>query len=282
MLRIGDFSKIARVSIRMLRHYDQIGLLKPADVDSVSGYRSYSLDQLPRLNRIIFLKGLGFSLNEINELIDSNISVNEMKVMLKKRQKELENEITIAQLNLNTVLDRLKTIENEGAIPKYDVTVKSTDGYTIASIRQIVPNLKDMGIYCYDMYSRLYKELDRLDVGYTRSEITLYHNEEYSETDLDMEAGVVIRSAGSSVRIDGIALKIRDIPSENTVASLIYKGSFEGLENAVIELLKWIAMNNWEIRGELRELHLSGPAHVDGEVRETSIIELQVPVHKLF
>jgi len=103
MLRIGDFSKIGRVSIRMLRHYDQIGLLKPACVDSVSGYRSYSVDQLHRLNRIIFLKDIGFSLNEINELIDSNISVNEMKAMLRKRQKNLENEIAIAQLNLNTV-----------------------------------------------------------------------------------------------------------------------------------------------------------------------------------
>lgn len=281
MIKIGEFSKIGRVSIRMLRHYDQLGLLKPADVDSDSGYRRYSIDQLPRLNRIIFLKDIGFSLNEINEMIDTNISVNEMKAMLKKRQKNLENEIAIAQKNLNTVLDRLKTIKNEGEIPKYDVTVKCTDGYTIASLREIVPHIKNMGTYCYDMYYRLYKELDRQNVSHTGSEVTFYHNEEYSETDLDMEAGIVIGNVGSEgKKINDHHLQIRYIPPADRVASLIYSGPFEGLEMAVIELMKWVGMNNWEIHGEVRELHLSGPAHVNGEVRESSIIELQIPIKK--
>lgn len=281
MLKIGEFSKIGRVSIRMLRHYDQLGLLKPTDVDSDSGYRRYSIDQLPRLNRIIFLKDIGFSLHEINEMININISVNEMKAMLKKRQKNLENEIAIAQINLNTVLDRLKSIENEGEIPKYDVTVKCTEGYTIASLRGIVPHIKDVGTYCYDMYYRLYKELDKQNVSHTGSEVTFYHNEEYSETDLDMETGIVIGNVGSeSEKINDHHLQIRSIPPADRVASLIYSGPFEGLEMAVIELMKWVGMNNWEIIGEVRELHLSGPVHINGEVRENSIIELQIPIRK--
>lgn len=281
MLKIGDFSKIGRVSIRMLRHYDQLGLLKPAYVDSESGYRRYSIDQLPRLNRIIFLKDIGFSLNEINGMIDHKISVNEMKTMLKKRQKDLEHEIDIAHKNLNTVLDRLKTIENEGEIPEYDVTVKSTDGYTIASLRGIVPHIRDMERYCCNMYAKLYKELDRQNVSYTGPEITYYHNEEYSETDLDMEAGIVIGNGKcDGQRIRDHDLQIRNISPEDRVASLIYSGPFKGLEVAVIELLKWVGMNNWEINGEVRELHLSGPAHANGKVRESSIIELQIPIIK--
>jgi len=77
MLKIGDFSKIAKISIRMLRHYDQIGLLKPAYIDNLTSYRSYSIDQLPRLNRILFLKDIGFSLNEVMNLINEHISIDE-------------------------------------------------------------------------------------------------------------------------------------------------------------------------------------------------------------
>jgi DNA-binding transcriptional MerR regulator len=116
MLRIGDFSKIAKVSVRMLRYYDQIGLLKPAYIDTNSGYRNYSVDQLSRLNRIIFLKDIGFSLNEVMELVDETISIEEMKGMLLKRKQQLEHEISMAQINLSTVMDRLSSIEKEREI----------------------------------------------------------------------------------------------------------------------------------------------------------------------
>ncbi len=61
MFSIGDFAKHGRVSVRMLRHYDGIGLLRPAHVDPHSGYRSYTGEQLVRLNRVIALKELGFT-----------------------------------------------------------------------------------------------------------------------------------------------------------------------------------------------------------------------------
>ena len=64
-MRIGDFSKLSRVSIKALRYYDQMGMLKPIDVDRSTGYRSYSVSQLPRLNRILALKDLGLSLEQI-------------------------------------------------------------------------------------------------------------------------------------------------------------------------------------------------------------------------
>lgn len=279
MFKIGEFSKIAKVSIRMLRHYDQISLLKPAYVDPINGYRSYLIDQLPRLNRILFLKDLGFSLNEINELIDNKITIEEMKKMLKKRQQELESEIMIAQHSLNSIKDRLKTIENEGKIPIYDVTVKRTEGYTVASIRDIVPHIKDMDYYCYKMYSSLYQELDKLNIPPIGPEITFYYNEEYTEIELDVEVSVVIQPSNSDLEMTNAStLKIKNIAPEEKVASIIYEGPFEGLENGIIELLKWIGANNWEINGELREIHLSGPAHIDNKVQDNPIIELQIPI----
>lgn len=65
MFKIGEFSKLAQVSIRMLRYYDETGLLKPAEIDKFTNYRLYSIEQIPVLNKIIFLRDLGFNVSEI-------------------------------------------------------------------------------------------------------------------------------------------------------------------------------------------------------------------------
>lgn len=281
MLRIGDFSKIARVSVRMLRHYDQIGLLKPANIDAVSGYRSYSVDQLPRLNRILFLKDLGFSLNEIVELIDDNISVEDMKTMLKKRQNDLENQISIAQLNLKTVMDRLRIIEDEHEIPKYDIAVKSTESFSAVTIRDIVPDMKEIGTYCHAMYVKLYNGLKLLKIPAVGPEITFYYHEEYCETDLDTEVGIVIQGSPLEVeKIQGSELTYRKLAAEDRVASLVYTGSCLGMEEAIIELLTWIGANGWEIVGELRAIHRSGPTYIDGQLQDPTVVELQIPIKR--
>ena len=63
MFRIGEFSKIAQVSGRLLRYYDKLGLFKPIRIDPETGYRYYSAQQLPALNRILALKELGLTLD---------------------------------------------------------------------------------------------------------------------------------------------------------------------------------------------------------------------------
>lgn len=281
MLRIGDFSKIGKVSIRMLRHYDQIGLLKPAGIDDQTGYRSYTLDQLPRLNKIIFLKDIGFSLSEVMTMVDEQISIEEMKSMLIKRQKDLENEIAMAELNLKTVMNRLYKIENEGDLPKYDVGIKEADSFAYVSHRTLVPNLEVMGEFCYNMYQKLYQELDLMNVTPTGTEITVYHNDEYTEIDLDMEAGLLVdKSFLNQINAKEGLLSARIMPAEESVAYLVYSGSFTGLENAISELLTWAGKNEWQINGSIREFHLSGPAHPEGGLVGNAIIELQVPVIK--
>jgi DNA-binding transcriptional MerR regulator len=90
MFSIGDFAWYGRVSVRMLRHYDAIGLLRPARVDQVSGYRWYEAGQLSRLNRIVALKDLGFTLQQIQLILDDKLSVEELRGMLRLRQAELQ------------------------------------------------------------------------------------------------------------------------------------------------------------------------------------------------
>ncbi|NTW96617.1 MAG: MerR family transcriptional regulator [Erysipelotrichaceae bacterium] len=281
MLKIGDFSRIGQVSIRMLRHYDQIGLLKPDLIDESTGYRSYSIDQLPRLNRIIFLKDMGFSLIEVSHLVDEHLSLDKMKAMMIKRKQDLLLEINEAHLNLNSVSERLNAIENESKLPDYDIVIKRSEGLVIASLRSIVPNLKDMASYCASMYGNLYKTLGELKINPSGPELTLYYNQEYSEENLDMEVAVGLKADERElILLRKSDLKLRELPSEETVASLLYSGPFEGMELAIVELLKWIALNGWEINGELRELHLMGKAHPEETCVPKAVIEFQMPIRK--
>src|SRR5262245_19086832 len=90
MFRIGEFSRIARVWARLLRYYDELGLLKPGVVDGLSGYRYYTSSQLQRLNRILVLKELGLSLEQIGEVIDQDASANQLRAMLDARRAAAE------------------------------------------------------------------------------------------------------------------------------------------------------------------------------------------------
>jgi len=266
----------------MLRHYDQIGLLKPVLIDESSGYRSYSIDQLPRLNRIIFLKDMGFSLSEVSNLVDEHLSLDKMKAMMIKRKQDLLSEINEAHLNLNNVSQRLSAIENESKLPDYDIVIKRSEGLRIASTRTIIPSLREMASSCSSMYAFLYSTLKKLNINPLGPELTLYYNQEYSEENLDMEVAVGIKGDQKELSLlDKSALNTSEILPEETVASLLYSGPFEGMELAIVELLKWIALNGWEISGELRELHLMGKAHPEDTCVPKAVIEFQMPVKKI-
>jgi DNA-binding transcriptional MerR regulator len=265
----------------MLRHYDQIGLLKPASIDSDSGYRFYSIDQLPRINKIMYLKNLGFPLQVIAELVDEQISLEEMEAKLLKRQQELEHEITLSHIHLNEVKERLRSIHLERVAPQYEVNIKSADAMVVASLREVVPHVSMMGEYCLQMYTTLYEELKRLQIEPVAPEVTFYHQDSYSETDIDMEVSTAI--AGTSAHIEALAgslLTCRHLAYEPEVASVVYSGSVEGIEVAIFELLKWLGRNDWTVAGEMRELHVSGPVHQNGVLVERAVIELQLPIKK--
>lgn len=112
--KIGDFSKLSRVSVRMLRHYDQIGLFEPTFIDPQSSYRFYAADQLPRLNRILALKDLGFPLEQIVSLLSENVTAAEMRGMLKLRRAELEAQLEEGRTRLAQIEARIEQVEREG------------------------------------------------------------------------------------------------------------------------------------------------------------------------
>src|SRR5215510_12388342 len=113
MFRIGEFSKLSRVSVRMLRYYDQLGLLQPSHTDPFTNYRYYSADQLLRLNRILALRDLGFSLDQIANMLDEELSQEQLKGMLRLKRAEIEQQIETEQLRMARLEARIHQMNGQ-------------------------------------------------------------------------------------------------------------------------------------------------------------------------
>ena len=137
MFKIGDFSRLGQVSTRMLRHYDQLGLLKPKHTDKFSGYRYYTIDQLGDLNRIIALKELGLSLEQIAQIMNDvrPLNADKLRGMLMMKRSEIELTLSEEQARLGRVEARLRQIELEDEPSPYEVLVKPIPGIVVASVR---------------------------------------------------------------------------------------------------------------------------------------------------
>src|SRR5262249_50556376 len=135
MFRIGEFAQIAQVSGRLLRHYDQLGLLKPARVEPATGYRFYSIRQLPRLNRILALKELGLTLEQIAPLLDSEISPGELRGMLTMKRAQIEQSLRAEEARLRHVASRIAQIHRGAATSVDDVVVNAPATQAVLTAR---------------------------------------------------------------------------------------------------------------------------------------------------
>jgi DNA-binding transcriptional MerR regulator/effector-binding domain-containing protein len=138
MFSIGEFARLGTVSVRALRHYDEIGLLRPAKVDPGTGYRGYTAEQLGQLNRIVALKELGLSLAQTRQLLDG-ITLEELQGMLMLRRAQLEHELEEHQNKLLGVEARLRYIAREGAMPADDIVVKKIPAMGVVAIAGRAP-----------------------------------------------------------------------------------------------------------------------------------------------
>ena len=137
MLKIGDFSRICQVTIKTLRHYDRLGLLKPAEVDRFTNHRYYTLAQVARLNRILALKDMGLSLEQIGDMLDDDdLSPEQVRGILRLKQAELADEVRQAQQRLRRVENRIQMMEQENEMSDYEVIVKQIQPQQALTIRQ--------------------------------------------------------------------------------------------------------------------------------------------------
>jgi DNA-binding transcriptional MerR regulator len=278
-LRIGEFSALGRVSVRMLRHYEKLGLLAPSETDAWTGYRSYTLEQLPRLNRIIALKELGFSLQEVGAVLADEPSADDMRALLAERRARLAAELELSSRRLEQVDARLAQIEREGVPPgETDVVEKPLPALTIASVRSVVPAIDRMSEFCDLHFGRLarWQAEHGLPAGLT---MNLYHMDEYRETDLDVESAMTVDAAAVAGSAEPPAgdVGVRRLAEVPRAASLVLRTGFTGVEGGVMTLLSWVAAGRLAIAGPLREVHLFGHPELVAD-DDPAVLELVVPV----
>ncbi|BCL37575.1 MerR family transcriptional regulator [Nostoc sp. MS1] len=277
MFKIGDFSRLGQVSVRMLRHYDDLGLLKPSHVDQWTDYRYYTIEQLPRLNRILALKDLGLSLEKIAELLQHDLPLEPLQDLLRSKQTELHQQMQEAQARLDRLSARLYQLELEGQTSVYDVIVKSVPACHIASARHIVPVASDMPKCRGILIEQLYRWLSQHKITPVGCEIVLYHISEYAEADIDMEFAIAIPEPTKPIADTGqTSIIVRQLAAAQ-VASVFHDGMVRDVTQAIAALFSWIGTNGYISSGAIREIHLFGP-ETKRVKDQTVVLELQIPI----
>lgn len=272
MIRIGDFSKFSRVSIKALRYYDEMGLLKPVEVDRFTGYRYYEFDQLPRLYRILALKDLGFSLEEIGHLLEGELSTEQMRGMLKLRQAEIRQHMVAEEQRLERVELWLKQIEQEDSMSQYDIVIKKVEALKVASVRGVVPTPPDQGSLWGELLDYLNQQKARM-IGPPQA---VYHDPDFRERDWDIEVCMPIADEMPATQ----RVNIASLPEVETMACVVHTGSFATIGQAYDALGKWIGENGYHVIGPARELNLRLPAVPGDQNDPNTVNEIQFPVGK--
>jgi DNA-binding transcriptional MerR regulator len=277
MIKIGEFSKLAQVPVATLRYYDQVGLLKPVKVDPFTGYRYYSTSQLPRLNRILALKGLGFSLEQISEALDDGLTPEQMRGMLRLRHAQISQQLDEMQNQLLEVEVRLQQIEREDSISTYDVILKHVEPLLVASVRTILPSHSAVGALYKEVYESLgihAREALGPNPGEGGTTLVLWYDNEFKESDVDGAAAFMLRCR---VPESG-RMQVHELPAA-TMASSIHHGSYETIGNAHEAVITWIEANGYHIVGADRELNIYNkpPIRLDDP---SYVTEIQYPVEK--
>ena len=292
MLRIGDFSRLARVTIKALRYYDELGLLKPARIDSSTGYRYYSADQLPRLHRIIALKDMGLSLEEIARLLQDDVSISHILDLLYTKQeaqkRKLENEIE----HLKRVEDWILEVERENKLPAYEMIIKKIPPVQVVSVRTMLPNTLDAKLVSSKVLSVATKMVDHVfksNAQIVGPAIGILYGEIAGVEDFDWELALPV---SQDVPSKG-EIQCKELPGYDQMVTTIHKGGVNSGAPANIALAKWFETNDYQIIGPRREIYLIdyrivGPDReiYFGDTQSSSppekfVVEIQLPIDRV-
>lgn len=269
LLKIGYFSLISQVPVKTLRYYDDIGLLPAVHVDQFTGYRYYTTEQLPRLSRILALKDLGLSLEQIAQLLDRNLSSEQLVAMLQLRQAQLLGEVTELQAQLRRVEVRLRQA-TEGHMTNYEIVLKTVKPMLVASQRMIVPTNDQVPAYLGRAYDAVCAHMDKHSLKPTGPCFTVWYSLPQMENE-DVEAAFPIDREIPS----GEQVQVHTLP-EAYVASAVHHGNFDNFTQAHAAILKWAEANGYQPLDQYREIYIVGPGQDPGN----TTTEVQIAVKR--
>jgi len=266
MFRIGEFSKLSKTTIKTLRYYDEIGLLKPEEVDKFTSYRYYKTDQLVILHRIQALRQVGLSIDEIKLIL----SGHGVTVALQKRKAEIESELAEGASQLSQIEFILK---GENNLMNYIATIKELPECIVYYTRITLPNYAAYFDVIPKIGERIGKKYPNLKCAKPEYCFAVYLDGEYKEKDFNIE----FCEAVDKMYHDFDDIKFKKLEPA-TVVSVMHKGAYEGIGQAYTFALKWIEDSGYIIADNPRESHIDGIWNKDSE--EEWLTELQIPIVK--
>lgn len=270
MFKIGEFSKLMQVSVRMLRHYDEAGLLKPAKTDPVTGYRYYSAEQIPRLRRVLFLRDTGFGVAEMGPVLDS-WNASAVARLLEEKKRAIIAEIAALESRVAKIDMGLRDLAEDALDLHADVAIKSVPGYPVLSLRRVIPD--------YYAEGRLWKELSAFAeanaIPVSGETFSIYHDSDYRERDVDVELCAIVTELGQNQ--DGFTFR-RTEPVE-IMASGMVRGPFENIAGAFLALAGWLTRHEqYEMEGTSRQIVHRGPWNEPDPAGY--LTEMQIPLRR--
>ncbi|MFQ8705490.1 MAG: MerR family transcriptional regulator [Thomasclavelia sp.] len=268
MFKIGEFSKLTQVTVRMLRYYDEMGLLKPAKIDSLTGYRMYSSEQILVLNKIIYLRDSGFSVAEIASTLDNDTDGFIIE-QLDKKYIEIEESILALQAKLKKIKLAKKGLLTGKNEMHYNVIIKKIPSYFVLSLRKVIPN--------YYAESELWKELslfaNKHKINVSANCFSIYHDDDYREENVDVELCVPVNKVVKAVS----PFCFRTVEAIETMACMMVYGDFSNIGAAYLSLAVWLQENRqYKMQGASRQIVHRGPWNEDNF--ENYLTEIQIPL----
>jgi DNA-binding transcriptional MerR regulator len=274
VFRIGEFSKLAQVSGRLLRYYDELGLFSPEHTDPQSGYRYYSAQQLPRLNRILVLKELGLSLEQIARLLAEDGSTDALRGMLALRKAQIAQSVELELARLRMVESRLEQIDTLGRVDEPDVVLKAAPAQQFLALRETLPGMDAVRRLVGMIATRVPAlvapaSLDAIAV--------VIHTPAFDPEAFDLEVGyLLIGKAPATLRLsEERVLTIRELPAVETLATLVHTGRVEDSHRSYGLLAGWLEQNGYQLAGLGRERLMQLP-----DAQDSAVFEIQLPVRK--
>lgn len=274
MFRIGDFSRIARVSARLLRFYDEIGLLTPAHADGQTGYRYYTVAQLARLNRIIVLKELGFNLDQVAEIMDASPDADELRRMLLLRRNDVEQTLATESQRLRHIETRIAQIEADGALSADDVIERAEPAHHLLSLRRQLNSFAEARSLIGILREQSRALLPR---AYACQLIVVAHAPQFENDQLDVEFGYAVEHLDLRDPPPGSDLQLRDLAAVPRMAVCVRTGPPEDAHLVTEKIGHFVAANGDVLDGASREVFLQPP---DPQRMYESVVEMQFPVRR--
>jgi DNA-binding transcriptional MerR regulator len=272
MFRIGDFSRIARVSARLLRFYDEIGLFTPARADPQTGYRYYTVDQLTQLNRILVLKELGFNLDQVREILGSNVGTAELRNMLLLRRNDVELALAAESHRLRHIETRIAQLESDGTLSAEDVIVRTEPARLLLSLRRTVPSFREARALIAELRDHAKQSLPARS---PRTLIAIAHSPQFEPDELDVEFGYAIEGKPERGVPAGSPLALRELEAVERMAVCVRVGLPEEAHRVTASIGRFLEANGDNLAGPGREVFLQAP---DLDRMHEAVVEMQFPI----